>query len=122
MCAISNEKVILFYISDDPIDTNVYNSFLWILSDQFQNNQNRLYFLNDIATFHNISDATRQHLIEKNIVITRSIPLVCFINPIEEFFSIVHNYFEKLLDQRMLNIDQNLTKFEYIDLIKKSVK
>lgn len=121
LCAISYTNVILYYISDKPIDTEIFNTFLMKLCDQFENNYENIFFLCDNASFHGIYDITQSYLNENKCYITRTAPLGCFTNPIEEFFSLVHNNFEKLLGQRMLDIDSNLTKEEYINLIKNSV-
>ena len=121
LCAISHLKVVLYHISEIPIDSDIFNAFLWKLGDQFPQNSENLFFLCDNASFHNISEITQQYLNNNNCYITRTAKLGCFTNPIEEFFSMVHNYFETLFGQRILSNDSNLTKEEYIKLIDDSV-
>lgn len=121
LCAISNCTVVLSHISDQPIDSEIFNSFIWKLCDQFPENNENLYFLCDNASFHGISHITQKHLNNNNIFITRTTPLGCFTNPIEEFFSIVHSKFEEILGQRMLSNDSYLSKEEYLNIIKHSI-
>lgn len=121
LCAISSYNVILYHISESPIDTNTFNAFIWKLCDQFPNNTQNLFFLCDNASLHGIKDITQNHLNTNHCFITRTAALGCFTNPIEEFFSIVHNNFESLLGQRFLSNDTNLTKEEYYNLIEQSI-
>lgn len=86
LCAISNCTVVLYHLSDRPIDSEIFNTFIWKLSDQFPDNHENLFFLCDNASFHGITNTTQKHLNENQCYITRTAPLGCFTNPIEEFF------------------------------------
>lgn len=121
LCAISHYTVVLYLISESPIDTDTFNAFIWKLNDNFPNNTQNLFFLCDNASFHGIKEITQNHINNNNCFITRTAALGCFTNPIEEFFSIVHNNFEYLLGQRFLSNDTNLTKEEYYHLIEQSI-
>lgn len=121
ICAISNSNVVLYYISEKPIDSEIFNTFLWKLNDQFPHNDEKKYFLCDNASFHGVTEITQNYLNSNNCFITRTAALGCFTNPIEEFFSIVHNNFEWLLGQRFLESDTNLSKDEYVKLIEQSI-
>lgn len=121
LAAISNNQVILYHISTNPIDSEVFNNFIFKLADKYQTNQDKTFFLFDNATFHQLNDATQSKLSEKKIFITKTAPLGSFSNPIEEFFSLVHFYFKRFLSQRILLSDSYLSNDEYASLIKKSV-
>lgn len=52
LCAISNSKVILYYISEKPIDSETFNTFIWKLSDQYPlNNETNIFY----ATMHHFT-------------------------------------------------------------------
>lgn len=122
LCAISCQKVLLYHISDSPINSSTFNTFLWSLSGQFSTeNPSKCFFLYDNASFHSTCPVTEKHLKDRNIFITHTATLCCFSNPIEEFFSLVHNYFIHLLSLRMLNNDSNLSNEEYVELIKYAI-
>lgn len=122
LCAISCEKVVLFHINDNPINSQIFNSFIEKVSQEFPQNQRDIYFLFDNATFHNVDKKIEEDLNNNKIYITKTIKLGCFTNPIEEFFSLVQYYFLKILYKRIIYLDTDINKEEYLLFIKKSVR
>ena len=122
LCAISIQKVVLFCIKDHPYTSKLFNAFLWKLSEEFPNNNEKLFFLFDNASFHSVEDVTKEKLNSNKIFITNTAPLGCFTDPIEEFFSIVDSQFRKLLSKRISSFDRALTNEEFVNLIKNSVR
>lgn len=102
LCSISVNAEIFFTISNEPINSEVYDRFLYKLSNHINNDRKTTFFLQDNASFHKISKEITNDLNNKSIYITRTIPLGCFTNPIEEFFSQVNYYYEKLLSRAIL--------------------
>ena len=60
LCEILYCNVVLYYISDKTINTDIFNTFAWKSCDQYPNNSDKLYFLCDNATFQGISDITQR--------------------------------------------------------------
>ena len=95
LCAISNSTVILYHISDHPIGSEIFNTFIWKLIIQFPDNNENLYFLCDNASFYGITHITQKHLNNNNIFITRTTPLRCFkiVNSIFHFQNSIMMFF-----------------------------
>ena len=122
LCAISVNGILIYTISDTPVNTEMFNTFIWKLSERIKVTGRRQYFLFDNATFHELEDVVFDHLDEKGIAITRTPALGCFCNPIEEFFGHVHQAFTYLLHQRLIDEDASLSMTEFKMLIHAAVQ
>lgn len=92
------------------------------MSEEFPNNNEKLFFLFDNASFHHVEEVTKEKLNSNKIFIANTAPLGCFTDPIEEFFSIVDSQFRRFLSKRISSFDQALTNDEFVNLIRKSVR
>lgn len=87
ICAISCNCVVLYYLSYHPINTKIFNIFIHKVCSLIKTSEKRNFLLIDNASFHGINDFIKETMQEKKLSFTRTPPMGCFCNPIEEFFS-----------------------------------
>ena len=122
ICAINSKKVVLYSILDEPLNKATFNAFLWKLISYIPNKGKRQYILFDNASFHGIEDLVKEKLDVNGLAITRTPPLGCFMDPIEEFFGHVHQEFKFFLSRRVAEYDEPISKTEFKMLIHTAVQ
>lgn len=122
LCAITCNSVFLFHLSDEPIDTLKFNAFLSKLCSRISNDNEYCFFLIDNASFHTISETIHETMKEKKVSLTRTPPMGCFMNPIEEFFACFDFYLRKLINKHLIESDDFLTQEQFLYYIHKSIK
>ena len=96
LCCITYNSVFSYYLSETPINTDIFNYFLFNLISNIQTKEYGQFLLIDNASFHGIDEVITEYMQVKKIGITRTPPLGCLFNPIEEFFS----YFDTILKKK----------------------
>ncbi|OHS95745.1 hypothetical protein TRFO_13709 [Tritrichomonas foetus] len=100
---INRYGIISYATSYEPFNTLTFNCFLMNNIELFGRNSERKYFLFDNATFHKLMDETKDLAATKNISFTYTSPNSCFLDPIEEVFSIINEIFIKKYYAKILN-------------------
>lgn len=122
ICCITFNGVLLYHLSESPLNTVSFNAFLHKLCTIIQPKNYLQYLLLDNASFHFIEDINIENMKEKKIAITKTPPLGCLFNPIEEFFA----FFDKILKRKIKSyLNQNnyqINQEKFIDLIHSSIK
>lgn len=113
ICAISSKKVVLYSVLEEPVNKETFNAFLWALVNHIPYEGKRKYILFDNASFHGLEDIMKDKLDVNGLAITRTPPLGCFMDPIEEFFGQVHQEFKNFLSNRIAKYDEPVSKTEY---------
>ena len=121
ICAISSKRVVCYAILDEPLNKETFNSFVWKLISHIPDLGKRQYILFDNASFHGVLPITYEKLDVNGIAITRTPPLGCFMDPIEEFFGQVHQEFKDLFQNR-ITCDELITRGEFKTMIHAAVQ
>ena len=122
LCAITFNGVFLYHISDTPITTTIFNAFLLKLSNLINYESNGRFVLIDNASFHGIEEIVQNAMRFKKLAITRTPPLGCLFNPIEEFFAYFDYILRREIKKFLQKSNQLLTQDEFIDIIHKSIR
>lgn len=120
ICCITCNCVVLYNISESPINTIKFNAFLKRLVSII-NVQKGNFLLIDNASFHNVDESIKDLMAEKRIAFTRTPPMGCIFDPIEEFFA----NFDKILHKKLKNMieksEVSLEQKTFIELIHASI-
>jgi hypothetical protein len=86
----------MFALNNDPYVTMSFNAFTIKLAE-VANPEQESFALMDNASFHHLYEITKEALAAKKLNVTRTAPSTCFLDPIEEYFAIVQQLFQKKL-------------------------
>ncbi|KAK8861049.1 hypothetical protein M9Y10_012741 [Tritrichomonas musculus] len=86
LCCIAHNAVFLYHLTETHINTQILNAFFHNLVSNIKEIEYGQFLLIDNASFHSIEDFIIDNMKQK-FGITRTPPLGCLFNPIEEFFS-----------------------------------
>ena len=115
LAAITAQKGLMkVRLQENAYNTQSFNKFIRDLIFELPKSEETLYILMDNASFHSI-DAENLFLSEqKNIQFIRNPKLSCFLNPIEEYFSEVH---QQLLIIIRKNNNKRINKEQFMQYI-----
>lgn len=82
-------------------------------------NNSGKFLLIDNASFHEIDEHIKENLKGRNITITRTPPIGCLFNPIEEFFSYFYYNLRENIKEILIKADYSLSQELFIELIHK---
>ena len=122
ICCISSNCVVGYTLLNEPCDTITYNAFLVRLVARIKKREDSLqYLLMDNASFHEILDETKDIIFSKNLAITRTPPLGCFCDPIEEFFGAVNASMTNLIKNYAQDVKERMSQQIYVELIHQAI-
>jgi transposase len=121
ICAITSNCVVLYHLSDTPITTQIFNAFILGLCNRIAHAEKGKFLLIDNASFHGIDESVKEIMKGKNLAFTRTPPMGCLFNPIEEFFAC----FDKILHRKVNSVinksTEAITQELFVELIHASV-
>jgi hypothetical protein len=103
VCAITLAGVLCCALNDDPYNTLTFNAFLVHLVSAIHRDGTRRWLLLDNASFHGISEVVKEMMGAVGLGVTFTAPSTCFLNPIEEFFGLVHAIFKRRYDHEVID-------------------
>lgn len=121
ICAITYKGVLLYHISETPINTLKFNCFLKRLTTKI-NNENNCFLLVDNASFHSIDEEIKRVLGIHNLSITRTPPMGCLFNPIEEFFACFDNKLRHKINTFLKKTTEPLSQDIFLEMIHESIE
>ena len=65
LCCISCDGIILYHLSENPIDTSKFNAYMHRLCSTIPENESGPYLLIDNATFHSLDEFVKQEMQKK---------------------------------------------------------
>jgi hypothetical protein len=105
------------------VDTPTFNAFMLNVIRAVPADGTERWFLMDNASFHALEDLVEKQMGEKHIGITHTAPSTCFLDPIEEFFSVVTSRFLNIYYQEVLKDGHlMLTREKVKQLIRQSFR
>lgn len=121
ICAITYDSVFLYHLSNEPINAIKFNAFLHHLCTKVKKGENGKFLLIDNASFHNIEECNKDIMKEKKIAITRTPPMGCIFDPIEEFFASFDFYLKKNLKKYIKQASTPLEQEAFTSIIHRSI-
>ena len=120
ICCISCNSVVQYHLSECPINTLIFNAFMHQLCSNIKPSEYGRFILLDNASFHGLDGIVIDEMEKNKLEITRTPPLGCLFNPIEEFFACFDDILKKNIK---LYIQQNgqLNQNEFLKLIHISI-
>jgi hypothetical protein len=102
LAAVSVRGLVLFVLSDAPFTTRTFNAFLLRVIHVLPHDGTRRFLLFDNASIHKLDEVVEEELAKYAIGVTHTPPSGCVFDPIEEFFAIVHQYFQRMYHRAVL--------------------
>lgn len=112
ICCITCNCVVLYHISETPINTTKFNAFLRKLVSMI-NSPRGNFLLIDNASFHGVDESIKELMME--------ISIPCIFDPTEEFFANFDKILHKKIKNMVVKSEVSLEQETFIELIHASI-